>query len=110
MNDTEEDMEPGTIVTIASICKKSGAYLLKHSLTNENIETILFKNSKFEFIVERDFEDISSISDDSGIKGLTFESICNFFKYPLIEDFIRKIYVPHQSFPLALLDITELYS
>ena len=72
-----------------SLCKK----IPNSIFSKEEIESIVFDNSYFDPLIERNIEYINKEIDnlDARVK-INFESICMFFKYPEIECVIRQIY------------------
>lgn len=98
------------ILFILKTLKMVGSPIIKRLSRNENIETRLFKKTDFSLIVESDIELINDILLNNDIGKIDCKSLCNFFKYPDIKDFIGKIYAPNQSDPLGFLDINKIYS
>lgn len=63
-------MSSVTISIGGLVAKKLPTFLKKHLLRNENIESRIFKTTNFEFIIERDVEQISDILLNNAIEGV----------------------------------------
>ncbi len=97
-------------LNILKIISNGIGFINKRMFRNENIETRLFQKTDFSFIIESDIELINDILLTNDIKKIDYKLLCNFFKYPDIEDIIEKIYAPNQSDTLGFLDINKIDS
>ncbi len=74
---------------VQTLCKK----IPNSIFAKEEIGSVIFDNSYFDSLVERDIEYINKeINNLDNTYEINFESICTFFKYPEIECIIRQIY------------------
>ena len=86
------------------------AFIEKRLFRSENIETLLFNETDFSFIIERDIEPIRDILLANDIKNIDCELVCNFFKFPDIKYFIGEICLPNQSDPPGSFDAYKICS